>query len=167
MTATSARCCCNCLRGGWLGRTAQLVPYARIQSITLTQGPVERRLDLATVRLRSTVGEGTAFRIYFPRHEPAAEPAPEGLPLGDLLAPLPADSSQLAAVLAAAEGRDFVNGVTPAFSRTGKWQDVSHYTQMIWRNTTRVGCAIASNRRDDYLVCRYSPPGNVVGQRTL
>lgn len=44
-------------RGGWLGRTAQLVPYARIQSITLTQGPVERRLDLATVRLRSTVGE--------------------------------------------------------------------------------------------------------------
>nr|WP_093063963.1 CAP family protein [Sphingomonas sp. OV641] len=67
----------------------------------------------------------------------------------------------------AAEGRDFVNGVTPAFSRTGKWQDVSHYTQMIWRNTTRVGCAIASNRRDDYLVCRYSPPGNVVGERTL
>ena len=67
----------------------------------------------------------------------------------------------------AVEGRDFVNGVTPAFSRTGKWQDVSHYTQMIWRRTTRVGCAIASNRRDDYLVCRYSPAGNVVGERTL
>ncbi|MCC2979240.1 CAP domain-containing protein [Sphingomonas sp. IC4-52] len=67
----------------------------------------------------------------------------------------------------AAEGRDFVNGITPAFSRTGKWQDVSHYTQMIWRNTTRVGCAIASNRRDDYLVCRYTPAGNVVGERTL
>ena len=66
-----------------------------------------------------------------------------------------------------AEQRYFVNGVTPAFSRTGKWRDVSHYTQIIWRNTTRVGCAIAYNRRDDYLVCRYSPPGNVVGQRTL
>ncbi|WP_301074191.1 CAP domain-containing protein [Sphingomonas sp.] len=66
-----------------------------------------------------------------------------------------------------AEKRHFVNGVTPSFSRTGKWQDVSHYTQIIWRNATRVGCALASNRRDDYLVCRYSPPGNVVGQRTL
>jgi hypothetical protein len=65
------------------------------------------------------------------------------------------------------ERRDFVNGITPAFSRTGKWQDVSHYTQIIWRSTTRVGCAMASNKHDDYLVCRYSPPGNVVGERTL
>ncbi|WP_076744341.1 CAP domain-containing protein [Sphingomonas jeddahensis] len=66
-----------------------------------------------------------------------------------------------------AERRDFVNGVTPAFSRTGKWQDVSHYTQIVWRNTTRVGCAMTSNKRDDFLVCRYSPSGNVVGERTL
>ena len=66
-----------------------------------------------------------------------------------------------------AEKRDFVNGITPAFSRTGKWQDVSHYTQIVWRNTTRVGCAMASNKRDDFLVCRYSPAGNVVGERTL
>ena len=64
-----------------------------------------------------------------------------------------------------AEGRDFVNNPTPAFSRTGRWRDVSHYTQIIWRGTSRVGCATASNARDDFLVCRYSPPGNVVGQR--
>ena len=66
-----------------------------------------------------------------------------------------------------AERRDFVNGVTPAFSRTGRWEDVAHYTQIIWRGTTAVGCATASNARDDYLVCRYDPPGNVVGQQAL
>jgi hypothetical protein len=65
-----------------------------------------------------------------------------------------------------AEKRDFINGVTPAFSRTGKWEDVAHYTQIVWRNTTQVGCAIASNATDDYLVSRYSPPGNVVGERS-
>jgi hypothetical protein len=65
-----------------------------------------------------------------------------------------------------AERKDFVNGVTPAFSRTGKWEDVAHYTQIVWRGSTRVGCAVASSRSEDYLVCRYSPPGNVVGERT-
>ncbi|WP_197707084.1 CAP domain-containing protein [Calothrix sp. NIES-3974] len=27
---------------------------------------------------------------------------------------------------------------------TGNWVDVGHYTQIIWRNTTEVGCAIAT-----------------------
>lgn len=62
------------------------------------------------------------------------------------------------------EKRYFRNVATPGFSTTGKWEDVAHYTQIVWRGTTRVGCATASNERDDYLVCRYSPPGNVVGQ---
>lgn len=66
-----------------------------------------------------------------------------------------------------AEKRDFVNGVTPMFSRTGKWEDVAHYTQIVWRGSTQVGCALASGPRDDYLVCRYAPPGNVVGERAF
>jgi hypothetical protein len=63
------------------------------------------------------------------------------------------------------EERYFVDGVMPNLSRSGNWRDVGHYTQIIWRGTTRVGCALASNERDDYLVCRYSPPGNVMGSR--
>lgn len=51
----------------------------------------------------------------------------------------------------------------PAGSRTGRWEDVAHYTQMVWPTTTRVGCAIFSTDWD-YLICRYTPPGNIDGK---
>ena len=53
----------------------------------------------------------------------------------------------------------------PAVSTTGNWADVGHYTQIIWRGTQRVGCAIGKSARSDVLVCRYWPAGNVDGQR--
>lgn len=64
-----------------------------------------------------------------------------------------------------AEKRYFMPGVFPNNSRTGNWEDVGHYTQMIWPTTTRVGCAIASTARVDYLVCRYATAGNMDGRR--
>ena len=63
----------------------------------------------------------------------------------------------------ASEGRMFRQGSFPSVSRTGSWEDVGHYTQMIWASSTRVGCAMRSSARNDYLVCRYSPAGNVMG----
>jgi hypothetical protein len=64
----------------------------------------------------------------------------------------------------ASEKRMFAPGVFPNASRSGNWIDVGHYTQMIWPTTTRVGCALASTPRTDYLVCRYSPAGNIDGR---
>jgi hypothetical protein len=55
-------------------------------------------------------------------------------------------------------------GLFPNVSRTANWYDVAHYTQMVWRDTTRVGCAIHRSPRWDYLICRYSPPGNRDGR---
>jgi hypothetical protein len=63
-----------------------------------------------------------------------------------------------------AEKAVFVPGMVPHVSRTGHFSDIGHYTQMIWRTTTRIGCALHRARAADYLICRYSPPGNVVGQ---
>lgn len=65
----------------------------------------------------------------------------------------------------AAEKSLFRPGIFPNVSRSGNWSDVAHYTQMIWKGTSRVGCAVRKGRKWDYLICRYSPHGNVVGQR--
>ena len=40
-----------------------------------------------------------------------------------------------------------------------------HYTQIIWRDTKRVGCAVARANRTEVWVCNYDPPGNWVGKR--
>jgi len=61
------------------------------------------------------------------------------------------------------EKKGFVYGVFPN-CRTGK-AVIGHYTQVVWKNTTSVGCALASNGQTDYLVCRYSPAGNIIGQK--
>ena len=65
------------------------------------------------------------------------------------------------------ERRHFRNGIFPDVSTTGNWLDVSHYTQMIWRGTTHVGCALHRGSRWDVLVCRSRPKGNRDGQRAL
>lgn len=61
------------------------------------------------------------------------------------------------------ERRYFARGTFPKVSTTGRWEDVGHYTQLIWPGTKEVGCAVARNARNDFLVCRYWPAGNMVG----
>lgn len=67
----------------------------------------------------------------------------------------------------AGEKRRFVPGIFPNNSRTGNWMDVAHYTQMVWPTTQRIGCALAATPRVDYLVCRYTPAGNIDGKPVL
>ncbi len=44
-----------------------------------------------------------------------------------------------------------------------------HYTQIIWKDTSKVGCAISKYKIGQYknwylIVCKYQTPGNYVGQ---
>ena len=59
----------------------------------------------------------------------------------------------------------FKNGDFPDISTTGDWMDVGHYSQMVWKTTTKVGCGFAEGDGLDVLVCDYNPPGNVMGER--
>jgi hypothetical protein len=59
------------------------------------------------------------------------------------------------------ERRWFRPGIFPAVSTTGRWSDVGHYSQIVARRSTRVGCAIRLGGGWTYLVCRYWPAGNM------
>ncbi|KAK9286599.1 hypothetical protein L1049_014999 [Liquidambar formosana] len=41
-----------------------------------------------------------------------------------------------------------------------------HYTQVVWRNSVRLGCAkVRCNNGGTFIGCNYAPPGNYAGQR--
>ena len=64
------------------------------------------------------------------------------------------------------EKKHYKPGIFPNNSRTGNLEDVGHYTQLMWRDTRSVGCAVVAGRQDlEYLVCRYTRVGNVEGER--
>lgn len=48
---------------------------------------------------------------------------------------------------------------------TSKGEVVGHYTQMVWRQTTHVGCAMRKCGNEEIWVCNYEPSGNWMGQK--
>lgn len=56
---------------------------------------------------------------------------------------------------------------TYASNRCTAGKMCGHYTQVVWKDTTSVGCgmAVCDNPKNQVWVCQYSPAGNYVGQR--
>ena len=63
------------------------------------------------------------------------------------------------------EKNNYKGGPFDPATQTNASTVYAHYTQMVWNNTTEIGCATDSGGGVDYLVCRYTPPGNIVGQQ--
>jgi pathogenesis-related protein 1 len=59
----------------------------------------------------------------------------------------------------AAESRNY------DYSSNGCRGVCGHYTQIVWRETKEVGCAVARGGGREIWVCNYAPPGNRVGKR--
>jgi len=63
-----------------------------------------------------------------------------------------------------AEGEYFVSGRPYPKCTSGGESDVWHYTQLVWRKSTQVGCGMGSNNGKNFYVCQYYPRGNMIGQ---
>lgn len=61
----------------------------------------------------------------------------------------------------AAEKKDYHGGPLTESS----WAPAGHYTQMVWRQTTLLGCGQAICQNLLIVACNYGPPGNVIGRK--
>ncbi|MEA2042995.1 MAG: CAP domain-containing protein [Bacteroidota bacterium] len=62
-----------------------------------------------------------------------------------------------------AEEIKYYHGQAISYSNYSK---MGHYTQMVWYNTTEVGCAIGSCKNGSTIwVCTYNPAGNYIGEK--
>jgi uncharacterized protein YkwD len=48
-----------------------------------------------------------------------------------------------------------------SFGKGSFSMETGHFTQVVWRGTTQIGCATSACRGMDIWVCNYDPPGNV------
>ena len=65
----------------------------------------------------------------------------------------------------AERNNNYVPNVSFAEARSQATGIIGHYTQIVWRDTTQLGCGLATGRDGmSKLVCRYDPPGNYLRQ---
>ena len=59
------------------------------------------------------------------------------------------------------EKKDYGGGVL----NEANWAPAGHYTQMVWRQTTQLGCGQAICKNTLIVACNYDPPGNFMGRK--
>jgi pathogenesis-related protein 1 len=59
------------------------------------------------------------------------------------------------------EKKDYRGGVLTE----SNWHPAGHYTQMVWRDSTALGCGESPCNKTLIVACNYDPPGNYLGRR--
>lgn len=50
------------------------------------------------------------------------------------------------------------------YDNPGYSKKTGHFTQVVWKNSTGLGCGCSRNGALTFVICNYSPRGNVIGQ---
>ncbi|WP_158501839.1 CAP family protein [Vitiosangium sp. GDMCC 1.1324] len=50
------------------------------------------------------------------------------------------------------------------FGKPGFDMKTGHFTQVVWKGSTELGCGVAGGAKGTFVVCNYNPPGNFEGQ---
>ncbi|XP_022952679.1 pathogenesis-related protein 1-like [Cucurbita moschata] len=87
-----------------------------------------------------------------------------GGPFGENIAKHSSDMSGTDAVQMWVDEKPFYN---PRTNTCAAGKVCGHYTQVVWRNSVRIGCAKVrcTNNRGTFITCNYDPPGNISSER--
>ena len=157
--------------GVMVAQTALAAPLSEKQKAELLSAQNKYRTELGEPALvwsdklaevAQSWAEHLAHEVHAMKHSGA-------IATGENIATWPAGHATLTRLVQiwGAEKQYFVDEVFPDVSRTGGWQAVSHYSQLVWRKTTDVGCGFATGGGQDYLVCQYNPMGNFNGEKAF
>jgi hypothetical protein len=92
---------------------------------------------------------------------------PNGFRVGQNLA-IETGSSPAVAAANAVNGWYNEKALWDASSGKAFLKSAGHYTQLMWKGSTQVGCALSTGTLNSLplvaVACNYSPPGNVTGE---
>ncbi|CAN8257961.1 unnamed protein product [Cochlearia groenlandica] len=144
-----------------------------LASLVLPSIAQDRALDYVTSHSEARAAVGIApiksdervaafARAYADRLKENCNLVHSGGPYGESLAMSSGNLSGIEAVELWVDERANYNYA----SNTCKGVFCGHYTQVVWRNSVRVGCAkVRCNNGGTIIVCNYDPRGNYVNQK--
>eukprot|EP00961_Rhodomonas_salina_P022602 303698-Rhodomonas_salina.1 len=59
---------------------------------------------------------------------------------------------------------DLTEDGCPAGTSINAAEAIGHFTQVVWKGSTKLGCGSASCANGQIVVCQYDPTGNFIGQ---